>query len=244
MFVSGPGGSKGKSARVRRVSVGWPCIVVDPPWKFKDGLPGKGRGARKHYPLLTLEQLKWHEYRELVTAPTNAVLFLWRVSAMQPEAIELAESWGYTVKSEIVWEKTTRTIEHGRIATLEKLLAAARTKSECGALARAIELMSVPQTRHFGMGRIVRASHETCLICVRGKARVLNHSTRSRFPAPVGRHSEKPDRFFEIVEELVPGPRLELFARRERPGWHCLGNELSGPLIDQPAKVRHAREVP
>jgi N6-adenosine-specific RNA methylase IME4 len=80
--------------------------------------------------------------------------------------------------------------------------------------------------RHFGMGRHVRASHETCLLCTRGRPKPLSHSVRSTFDAPVGRHSEKPERFYELVEQLCPGPRAELFARRHRAGWQCFGDEL------------------
>jgi N6-adenosine-specific RNA methylase IME4 len=47
----------------------------------------------------------------------------------------------------------------------------------------------------FGMGRTVRASHEVCLIGVRGKPDVLNRSTRSVFDAPCLRHSGKPEAF-------------------------------------------------
>lgn len=89
------------------------------------------------------------------------------------------------------------------------------------------EIVWEKATRHdkdaFGMGHYVRAAHETCLICVRGKVRINNHSTRSRFRAPVGRHSEKPAMFFDIVEKLVDGPYVELFSRRQRAGWQCLG---------------------
>jgi N6-adenosine-specific RNA methylase IME4 len=88
---------------------------------------------------------------------------------------------------------------------------------------------------HFGMGRYVRGAHETCIIATRGRATQLieNHSTRSVFVAPVPRdrngkiiHSAKPEAFYQIVEQLVGGPRLELFARSPRPGWRCAGNEI------------------
>ena len=78
------------------------------------------------------------------------------------------------------------------------------------------------------MGRTVRGSHETCLIAVRGKPPVLSKSIRSIFDAPVGKHSEKPEAFYEIVEQLSPGPYLELYARRQREGWTCLGDEVEG----------------
>ena len=78
----------------------------------------------------------------------------------------------------------------------------------------------------FGMGRTVRASHEVALIGVRGRPATLSHSVRSTFEAVVRKHSEKPDEFYTIVEQLRAGPYVELFARRRRLGWTCLGNEL------------------
>ena len=40
------------------------------------------------------------------------------------------------------------------------------------------------------------------------------------------RHSEKPEEAFTLIESVSPGPRLELFARRQRPGWTVWGNEV------------------
>jgi N6-adenosine-specific RNA methylase IME4 len=41
-------------------------------------------------------------------------------------------------------------------------------------------------------------------------------------------HSAKPEAFFtELVEPLVCGPYVELFARRRRRNWHAIGNQLS-----------------
>ena len=44
------------------------------------------------------------------------------------------------------------------------------------------------------------------------------------------RHSEKPDESYELIESISPGPRLELFARRKRAGWHTWGNELPSDI--------------
>lgn len=43
-----------------------------------------------------------------------------------------------------------------------------------------------------------------------------------------GKHSQKPEASYELIESVSPEPRLELFARREREGWTCVGNELTG----------------
>lgn len=39
-------------------------------------------------------------------------------------------------------------------------------------------------------------------------------------------HSTKPDAFYQLVESCSPGPWLELFARRSRPGWVAWGAEV------------------
>jgi N6-adenosine-specific RNA methylase IME4 len=90
--------------------------------------------------------------------------------------------------------------------------------------------------RHFGMGRYVRQEHETCIIATRGAASKLAklRNVRSTFEAPVGRHSEKPEAFFELVERLFDGPYVELYARRRRTGWTCIGDELP-PLGERAA---------
>lgn len=82
----------------------------------------------------------------------------------------------------------------------------------------------------FGMGRQVRMSHEVCIVAIKGKPERLSASVRSTFSAPAGLHSEKPECFYrDIVEKLSPGPYVELFARRSREGWTCIGDEMNRP---------------
>ena len=40
------------------------------------------------------------------------------------------------------------------------------------------------------------------------------------------RHSAKPPEFYQMVESVSPGPRLEMFARAQRPGWNVWGDEV------------------
>ena len=39
-------------------------------------------------------------------------------------------------------------------------------------------------------------------------------------------HSRKPDGSYELIEQVSHEPRLELFARRTRPGWQTWGNDV------------------
>lgn len=40
------------------------------------------------------------------------------------------------------------------------------------------------------------------------------------------RHSQKPAESYALIEAISPGPRLELFARTKREGWHSWGDEV------------------
>ncbi len=188
----------GKRRRVARGPAGAPArvLLADPPWSFGDKLPGNGRGAVKHYPCMSVQEIKRFALPRLAD---DCLLLMWRCAAMQVEALSVMQAWGFVPKSEIVWIKLTR---------------GAPAKGE-------------PKKLHFGMGRYVRASHEVCLLGVRGRVEVDDHAVRSVFAAPVQEHSRKPDDIYAIAERLVPGgPYVELFGRRTRPGWTVLGNQL------------------
>jgi N6-adenosine-specific RNA methylase IME4 len=79
-----------------------------------------------------------------------------------------------------------------------------------------------------GMGYWVRQRHEALLIGRRGNFPCPAEANRleSVIFAPRGRHSEKPEAFYEAIERMYPGlPRFELFQRTPRPGWDGYGNE-------------------
>lgn len=79
-------------------------LCADPPWAYRDALPGRGRGAKKHYKLLGVREL---EAFPVPPMADDALLFLWRVTAMPEEAFRVCRAWGFTPKSEIVWVKRT-----------------------------------------------------------------------------------------------------------------------------------------
>jgi len=41
-----------------------------------------------------------------------------------------------------------------------------------------------------------------------------------------GKHSSKPDEFYNLIEQMSPAPRIDIFARQEREGWDVWGNEV------------------
>ncbi len=77
-----------------------------------------------------------------------------------------------------------------------------------------------------GLGRYLRGQHELCLFGVRGRLSSESKSVPSLITAPRTTHSTKPDAAMKAIEQVSPGPRLEMFARTPRLGWAQWGNEL------------------
>ena len=84
-------------------------IYADPPWLYSDSGPtedGSLGKAERHYPGMTMEQLcklpvKAHSM-------PNAVLFMWTTAPMlllNPGPRDVLEAWGFTYKTNFVWDK-------------------------------------------------------------------------------------------------------------------------------------------
>jgi N6-adenosine-specific RNA methylase IME4 len=84
-----------------------------------------------------------------------------------------------------------------------------------------------------GPGVWLRNRHELLLFARKGSFAPPDPEDRvdSVLEAPRGRHSQKPEVVYELIERMYPqASRLELFARgTPRPGWICWGNEVEEP---------------
>lgn len=86
---------------------------------------------------------------------------------------------------------------------------------------------------HIGLGYYTRANPEQCWILTQGKGLPRqSRAVRRWLQAPFTKHSEKPDQFYEAVDQLFgPVKRVDVFARKPRPGWDSIGNEIDGKDI-------------
>lgn len=171
-------------------------LVADPPWPFEDRLNDSTRGAATQYKsMLTLDDIKRFTLPPLYEVST---LFMWRVAAMQQEALDVIEAWDFELKAELVWKKLTVTGKRhfgmGRHVRMEHEVCLIATSGK-------------PETRDKSIRSIFEAP-------------VVLHKNGRIW------HSAKPDAFYQIVERMKEGPYCELFARRSRSGWDCHGNEV------------------
>jgi N6-adenosine-specific RNA methylase IME4 len=68
-------------------------------------------------------------------------------------------------------------------------------------------------------------STEIVVFARRGSLDLLVKGRRLDFQAKVREHSRKPDEFYDLVRDVSPGPRIDMFARGPHDGFETLGNE-------------------
>ena len=75
-------------------------LIIDPPWDKEQ----KGaRGAARHYPLMTLEQIKAMPIADLME--DDGHIWLWVTSATLEHGYEILRKWGLTPRSIFIWIK-------------------------------------------------------------------------------------------------------------------------------------------
>ncbi len=149
------------------------------------------------YPSMSVEEIAALPICDL--AEPDAHLYIWTTNKYLREIWGVAEAWGFVPSCVLAWCKTPVTV---------------------------------------AIGGAFRSNVEYCLFARRGRLAAIGISETRWFTwprrrgAPVGRgerrstmHSAKPEAFLDLVEQVSPGPYLELFARRQRLGWDTWGNE-------------------
>jgi N6-adenosine-specific RNA methylase IME4 len=191
-------------------------IVADCCWAPKDGLKMSSvkRGAEANYSVMSTDELCNLPVQRLAD-PKGCVLALWVLGSMLEDGMKVMKAWGFEQKQVYVWNKIKKQ------ENLSKELANHNLNVGEWILS-------------FGMGRLFRQSHEICLIGINNTGiykKIKNKSQRSVSFATNLKHSQKPEHLQDSLDLMFSGKKIELFARRVRNGWDCLGNEIDGKDI-------------
>ena len=81
------------------------------------------------------------------------------------------------------------------------------------------------------MGYWFRVCTEHLLVGVKGNIKAFRSMNRTLYASKRERHSKKPDYFYDLIEEVCQGSKIELFARKKREGWDSMGLEINGEKI-------------
>lgn len=88
-----------------KMAAAFSLIYADPPWSFRAwSSKGEGRSASRHYPIMALEEICALPVAAI--AAKDAVLALWAINPMLPEALQVMDYWGFKFKTVLfVWAK-------------------------------------------------------------------------------------------------------------------------------------------
>jgi N6-adenosine-specific RNA methylase IME4 len=186
-------------------------ILADPPWQYRKAPKSASTSAHTgrwvetgHYETLTMREMA--ELPVESVAEENAHLYLWITNPrLYGDRGDLSFNPAHLMEA---WGFSYRT---------------ALTWRKLGAP---------------GMGNYYRIDTEHLLFGVRGSCQVapservrnVFEAVPQMFEAKKTRHSVKPDLAFDLIEQVSPGPYLELFARRARMGWECWGNQVDSTV--------------
>lgn len=171
-------------------------VLADPPWSYT-GSQDKWGAAAKFYPLMDDKDLLAFPLADVLTP--KGVAFIWVTSPRLDFAIDCIRAWGLTYRGiAFNWVKTKASDP------------------------------TVPVGAQGVRPSIIKPTSELVLAASRVKQgrpmKVADESIRQIILAPRTEHSRKPEDAHERIERLYPdASKIELFARRGRPGWTTWG---------------------
>lgn len=214
-------------------------IVMDPPWSFQDKLTMSdvARGASSNYNTLNNDDIKNLNIKE-ISDPNGTILALWVPSSLLEVGVKCMNSYGFKLKQTYVWVKIKNEPLKKLFSIIRKSIKLINIKNLKKAIKTDIDTFCINSNiLNFGMGRLFRQSHEICLIGINNKniyKLLENKSQRSVSLHKNSKHSSKPENLQNSLEEMFPSAnKIELFARRKRQGWLCVGND---PNSDTPGE--------
>ena len=170
------------------------CIVIDPPWFYRLRNQDKTHRNRINYKPMHIEEILSLPVPDL-SDRTGSVLWLWFTNNHMIEAAQCLQTWGFSLKTILTWEKVTKsgTTHLGTGHWLRN------ATEHCALAVRG-------NVRAFA-GRSL--TNESSLI----------HARRREHSRKPDEFFELVDKLCPNMT------KLEMFARSSRDGWDCWGDE-------------------
>jgi len=156
-----------------------------------------GNGSNEHtYPTMTIKDIKELPVEKISKDKSHLYMWVTNPFLVDGTGIEVVKSWGFKPKTLLTWRKTYK-----------------------------------DGTPEMGMGYYFRSCTEHIIFAVKGDKKCENKTTKNHFDMVNprwldGLHSQKPDKFREIIEKCSSGSKIELFARQKTEEWDVWGNEV------------------
>jgi N6-adenosine-specific RNA methylase IME4 len=127
-------------------------IYADPPWRY-DFSTTKNRDIENKYPTMSVDEICNLE----VPRDDNSVLYLWATAPKLLEALKVMDSWGFTYKTHLIWDKEIIGMGYWFRGQHELLLIGTRGKfSPPTPSERISSLMREKRTKHSKKPNVIR----------------------------------------------------------------------------------------
>lgn len=208
-------------------------LVIDPPYGFNDTLSMSKvkRSANNNYATMSQDDLEKLDINSI--SKDDAVLALWVPSSLISFGLKLMNRWGFKQTQTWIWSKTVK----DPFKNLKKdILSLFKDKDsvDIDCILDKINSFDLNCILKMNMGRLFRQSHEIVLVGVKGKvySSIKNKSQKSVIFDTATKHSVKTEKLQNQLELMFPSfqDKLEVFARRDRKGWTCIGLECPSSL--------------
>ena len=194
---------------------GYEVVYADPPWAYNQRADTDSFRGGAMRHYSTMSTPEICALPIAELAAKNAMLFLWATFPCLPDAMQVIEAWGFEY---------------------------------CTCAFTWVKLNPKSNSPFFGVGYYTKSNAEICLLARRGKTALKPAvNTESQIIiSPRMEHSRKPDEARQRIERMYPGcSRVELFARRQSPGWDVWGNQVESTvsLAFDPPPVRAEQDA-
>lgn len=183
------------------------CVAIDLPLHFQNrSAPkdiGSNRGPQRHYPTMSVEACGRIPMRAVLERDAFVFVWMWWPHIIAGTHLKLARAWRLKLSACVfTWVKVKR-------------------KTDMGIFERGPLLHRDLQ---HGTGYTTKKNTEVVILMRRGSPKRLN-VVDEVIIAPVQEHSRKPLEFFRRAELYCAGPRLNMFAGADIPGWDSWGDQ-------------------
>lgn len=161
---------------------------------------GINGACEEQYPVMTVEEICALPVQSITE--DDSVLLLWCTWPQLENGLRVMAAWGFQYVTGFPWVKITEV---------------------------SVNLWGLIEIRvPYGIGFWARGCTEIVMIGRRGNPEPPPSSFIGLL-SPNLFHSRKPDDVYHFAESM-PGPYLELFARRAREGWDAFGNQVENSI--------------
>lgn len=190
-------------------------MLIDPPWEYEHwSEKGQTKAPQNHYDVLSIEEIASLPIAAL--AADDCAAFVWLTWPLAMRWREVFDAWGFNYAG-LAWEWIKFNPKSGKYA-FGGGYGTRKNLEPCVLITKGDPQLRKPIVSDMLGDAVVPAG-------VRSVRDFIEAMPMDAIRSPRRLHSQKPDEQYDRIETMFDGPYVELFSRRDRPGWVSFGDQ-------------------